>query len=315
MQLLAALVRLLRFCIGWHAYEGIPTDCIAVYVHTSAWDAFVFWLYSFETPMVAVMKPQLFTPLCGPILRRLGFIPAPRLEDRGTGGVERLAQEILCARARATPLVALISPKGSVQKREWRSGYKHLAATLGWPIRPLLLDYELRRVVLLPPLETENDLKGALGQAAPRHPERSELPIEREYDHAELKSVVDYVVLSNVAMVPATVRAVAQGHYGTAMLGLATTSVSLLYHSSREQKLRFYDVGFAYASFAWFAFFYGRLSSPLTRLALNAAILCYGRAVGRYDGCCLREHRGEDYITWHSAFHCLVGLAAFVSLG
>ena len=143
------LIRSLRYICGWKPIETIPReDCVSVYCHTSYWEAFILFLYSQEACIITVIKPQLFTWWSSPFLRALGYIPGLRLEDRGSGGVLALINKVKKHKEKSNkPIIFLISPKGTIQNRPWRTGYKHIAQGLGWKIIPMIVDYSRRTIV------------------------------------------------------------------------------------------------------------------------------------------------------------------------
>jgi 1-acyl-sn-glycerol-3-phosphate acyltransferase len=74
----------------------------------------------------------------GWFLRRIGGIQSTRLEDRGGGAVARIAKELNVF----DKFLFLISPKGTISKGEWRSGYYHIARELKIPLMIGAIDYE-----------------------------------------------------------------------------------------------------------------------------------------------------------------------------
>jgi len=94
------------------------------------------------------MKPEMFEGVwcwAAPLFRWFGFIPAPK--ERGAGGVQAIV-DLLRAKQAATskPLCFLLSPKGTIRNQPWRSGYRHIAEGLGWPIKVQGADFSNRTV-------------------------------------------------------------------------------------------------------------------------------------------------------------------------
>lgn len=89
-----------------------------------------------------LIKPQPFK-YAGRLLRKIGGIPATKVDDKNGGSVKRIAKEL---EKKPEGSVLLISPKGSIVKREWRTGYYYLAKELGVPLMTVGLDFEKKCV-------------------------------------------------------------------------------------------------------------------------------------------------------------------------
>ena len=235
------IIHILRWICGWKPVVNLPNeDCVSVYCHTSYWEGFILFLYSKDAHIITVLKPQLFTWWSEPILRSLGYIPGPKLEERGSGGVQMIIREIQNAKKKSTDksIIFLISPKGTIQNRPWRSGYKYIAKGLDWPVIPMRVDYSRRTVIFerVTDNSTEiEDLQNILSVGCPRIPSRSEIPINISYDPFELIGVIDLVTFSNVSMFPAIYHLYKINDYFTAILASAVFCTSWCYHSSCEK--------------------------------------------------------------------------------
>ena len=293
---------MLRWICGWKPISTIPTeDCVAVYCHTSYWEAFIVFLYSQDAHIITVVKPQLFTWWSSPFLDALGFIPGPKLEDRGSGGVQTIVRQIK-AKKKTRPILFLISPKGTIQNRPWRSGYKYIAAELGWPIVAMVVDYSRRTVVF----RRTSELQDALSEGCPRVPSRSEVPIHVTYDPFELIGVVDLVALSNLTMIPAIVLLFIRSDYLTGTLATTVFCVSWLYHSSCEKEYARAD---SYMAKALIVIALVRYYQSITiHLALTCALAfwLYYAGTPRNSG----EFRGP-YVVYHGLYHCVLSYAAY----
>lgn len=306
MYILAPLVRFLRYICGWKPAINIPReDCVCVYCHTSYWDGFILFLYSCDANVLAVLKPQLFTWWSTPFLRALGYIPGPKLEERGTGGVQMLINEIKIAKH---PLIFLIGPKGTIQNRPWRSGYKYIAQGLGYPIIPMIVDYSRRTVVFKSPsisVEIE-DLQNELAVGCPRIPSNSEIPIQTSYDPFELLGVIDIVAFSNISMLPAIATLYKSGDYYTTTIASIVFCTSWCYHSSSEQKYAQLDSYLAKILIIFALIrYYQNISMNLIHTII-AAIFLYYLGTPRKSN----EFRGP-YIVYHSLYHCVISYAAY----
>lgn len=151
---LAFVSRCVLWAMGWNPltpdiFRKLEHErLVLVFSHTSYVDFYILALYLMaypdKLPFIRVLvKPQPFE-YAGWLLRRFGAIPSTRIEERKGNGVQRIVQEL-----QTLPRsVLLVSPKGTIVKHEWRTGYFHIAQQLHAPIRVTGLDYELKRVVM-----------------------------------------------------------------------------------------------------------------------------------------------------------------------
>jgi len=305
---------ILRFLIGWQELKGHRQNSIGVFVHTSYWDAFIFWLYSHDACAIAITKPQFFTWYLRPILKALGFISAPRLEDRGQGGLQFILEQIRDTQAfkQGKPLTVAISPKGTIYQKPWRTGYKAIAKELHWPIRPVIIDYLHRKLEILDPIDAsdpnlDTKLLLALKASVPYNPQFSDVETLETNTN---RHIIDYVMFSNTFMVPSLIKGLFLKHYGSLFWGFLSVSSSFAYHWSVETKFNDYDRLFARIIISWFLYWYALKSSLLCRIAFVSALCCFFKASGRRHSEC----RSPRYSFWHTLFHCLIGLASYTAL-
>ena len=98
----------------------------------------------------------------------------------------------------------LLSPKGTIARREWRSGYYHIARTLGAPLLAAGLDYEKRSIIVstaISPDNTEETVKEflyqKLGDIVPLFPEDEAMPIRK---HSS-RTIINKIRLSSICAV------------------------------------------------------------------------------------------------------------------
>lgn len=163
-NLLSIPSSLLLYTMGWsfinHDVKNLIHNndkMVCVFSHTSYYDFFIMVLYYLSHPndlchLKTLIRPDYFDTF-GPFLRTLGGIPATPLKDKGGGAVDRIVNEL----EQYEKFHFLISPKGTIVKGEWRSGYYHIANQLKCPIIALGLDYELKKIVTYQPINTEYD--------------------------------------------------------------------------------------------------------------------------------------------------------------
>ena len=145
-RLAHAVLRAFGWRIRFGALPG-PRGVIVAYPHTSNWDFFVgiAVIWSLNLPIRWIGKETLFTgwfgALVGPLLRAWGGRPVFRHQNTGMVGQ-------LSAMMRAEPWCWLaLSPEGTRARRaDWRSGFYHLARSVGVPVGVAYLDYPAREV-------------------------------------------------------------------------------------------------------------------------------------------------------------------------
>lgn len=210
-MLVAIIFRLFLWCLGWQLIPQETFDylnkhdrLVIAFSHTSYVDFYIMTMYMLAYPhelrfIRILVKPQPFAYI-GWLLRRFGAIPATRVDDHHGGAVTRIAREL----QEEDKTLFLISPKGTIVKREWRSGYYHIARMLNAPLLASGLDYERRAIVVskaIPHEEGESVVKhflyDQLSKIVPLFPEEEVMTI-REHNG---RSVVDYRRLSVVILV------------------------------------------------------------------------------------------------------------------
>jgi 1-acyl-sn-glycerol-3-phosphate acyltransferase len=189
---LAYLFRGILLFLGWELLDEttirqlteLPRT-VLVFSHTSYWDFYILTLYLLSYPdelqyVRVLIKPQPFR-YAGWILRKLGAIPATSVKDNNGGGVARIVEEL-----KKSPRSALlISPKGTILKREWRTGYYAIADQLDGSLIATGLDYEKKRVYVSPSIEAKGNYETTvsavlvhyLSKIVPLVPENEMFPI------------------------------------------------------------------------------------------------------------------------------------------
>lgn len=179
------LARSILFLLGWQPFSPQSLrNCnehkrsVLVFSHTSYVDFYIFILYMLayrhEIPRVrTLVKPDPFAYMGG-ILRWLGAIPATKVDEKNGGATHRIVTEL----SKENSFIFLISPKGTIVRRDWRSGYYNIAKKLNIPIKVTGLDYEHMCVVVTDAIdsqETESAVeefcKKRLSNIVPLYPE------------------------------------------------------------------------------------------------------------------------------------------------
>ncbi len=190
-KLLSIPSSIILWCMGW-SQLNLETQkliqnhsrMVCVFSHTSYYDFFIMLLYYFSNPsqlchLKTLIKPDYFKTI-GYLLRLVGGIPSTHISERNGGSTQRIINELL----KTEKSHFLISPKGTIVKGEWRSGYYHIAKALNCPIIALGLDYELKKITIcqpILPIINEECIKKLLyhdlSKIVPLHPEQEMMPI------------------------------------------------------------------------------------------------------------------------------------------
>lgn len=190
---LSWIFKAILYTLGWNL---IDLDVLArltknnrsviVFSHTSYIDFYILLMYLLAYPIELVPVRMLVKPdpffYMGWILRHFGAIPATRVEDKNGGAVVRIVEEL----KQSPACYFLISPKGTIVKREWRSGYYHIAQLLQAPLLVAGLDYEKKCVSVSTDISydtcedtIESFLKKQLESIVPLYPEDEVVSIRK----------------------------------------------------------------------------------------------------------------------------------------
>lgn len=174
---------------------------LVVFSHTSYIDFYIMALYisAYKDRLQNIrilVKPQPFE-YAGPILRYFQCVASTRIEDKNMGSVQRIVQTV-----KDVPNVALfLSPKGTIEKNQWRTGYYYIAKELGATVMTIGLDYEKREILSMEPISSslginvvEKHLKVGLSAIVPLYPE-GEIVTIREHQYNNVGVCSSYTKL------------------------------------------------------------------------------------------------------------------------
>jgi 1-acyl-sn-glycerol-3-phosphate acyltransferase len=177
------LGRLVLGVLGWRlegTFPDLPKFVLVGYPHTSNWDAVVGMAaalaYGIEIHFFA--KREAFRGPLGWLLRALGGIPVDR--SRPGGLVTQAVEEF----ARRPAFLLGVTPEGTRSPvPRWKTGFHHIATTVGVPVVLVALDYGNRRIGPGPLLQLSGDLAADLARIVAhfagvegRNPENASLP-------------------------------------------------------------------------------------------------------------------------------------------
>lgn len=197
MNILGLLSKAILFLLGWET--SIPKGLliilrvyphlIVVYPHTTKWDYFFMLLYMLQhreiyNKVVVLIKEELFKyRIIAYFLRLFGGIPSPSINRKGGGNIDRIIETIM----NKGRFIFLISPKGTCDNREWRSGYYVIGSQTNSQFVPVGFNYITHRLeysqIINGSMEhVERYLKDELASITPLYPYRSEIKL-KEYNN------------------------------------------------------------------------------------------------------------------------------------
>jgi len=151
---------------------------VVIFSHTSYIDFVILVIYFFAYPqyfarVFTLVKPQPFL-YTGYMLRHYRCIAATSVANKNGGSIQTIID-----RLKYEPeWCFLLSPKGTILNRPWRSGYYHIAKELNATLMVTGFDYETKEIVLrgiVSPDDEEpivrNNLEIELKEIVPLFPE------------------------------------------------------------------------------------------------------------------------------------------------
>lgn len=214
--LLSYVAKLILLLLGWkylnekqliqyHKYKR----SVIVFSHTTYADFYMFILYFLAFPnefrnVRTLVKPQPFE-YAGFILRRFGCIPSILPGEVNGESTRRIIAEL----DKQEKFIFLLSPKGTIVKREWRNGYYNIAVGLKCPLMSTGLDYDKKKIVISDDIkydESKDDveifLKEQLSRIVPLYPEDEIVKIRKHKSRSIISTPrLIFLTLSFVLMI------------------------------------------------------------------------------------------------------------------
>jgi len=178
--------RLFLWFTGWKVVSSKPKDVkkymVIVVPHTSNWD---FPKGVASRPFLGLSDCKFFikkdwvdTPIIGPIIKALGPVPVDRSGKKGNlvGDVVKMYEE-------AERFGVAVAPEGTRSlKKEWKTGFYHIALQAKIPIWCSYIDYHRREIGIGNPMVPSGDYEADIAKIKeyyldkiPRFPEKSSL--------------------------------------------------------------------------------------------------------------------------------------------
>lgn len=331
---LCFLCKTLLVIMGWKLLSETTIETIqslnrAIMVgpHTSGWDLILLLIYMGTNPELSKMLRVIVKPQLGPYLKYFGnvFISAPRYEDRGGNGVDKISQIL----TKEEKFLLLISPEGKRDLAPWRTGFLNIAKKIPkCMIGVTSLDYEKKEWIVKPQLfnpETVNieEIQNYSSDIVPLYPECSFVKVIRTYQKEEV-TLIDFVLFSNILCALTVIPLVFFKRSGLNLfLVCSSMCCSCLYHHRKENCSVLQKIDSIFAFTCLFihvidVLFYIDFSSG--RLLIQFGLwfftfLSYLNAIRKdhyhRDS---QKPRSSDYIYWHTIFHFSGALSYIHSL-
>jgi hypothetical protein len=319
---------------GWKDLElnSIPKESsVFVSGHSSFWDIFVIMLYIW-TPgfrnTYTIVKPGLSAWYYKPLVYMCNLIFAPPLETRNNNSVEQISKmiETLPEDATNRRFVAL-SPKGTTNKKEWRTGYYYIAKRLNVRVYPIIFNFTHRRIEFGTPIDPSQitceeatvNLQKQLGQFRVIHMENAEYDIHDPTGCPyESMFPFDMCCVSLLSFIPYLFITYMKSLYLPFIFTLVTVCYTWIYHLTYEgtifepQKAAFIQKTEAYLSRASmltqmvYTVYYTGILPSMFLVLITISLFFYTNSIPRRFSLC----RGK-YVIHHSIYHILCGCAAY----
>lgn len=203
-QILSLTVKIILFCLGWK----LPKErdlikfnehdrTVAIFSHTTYIDFFLLLLYYLAFPEgfknirpLVVAWTFEYMGLCW-LLNKMGAIPATKLSEKNGGATERIISEL----SQQDKFIFLISPKGTILKKEWRSGYLAISSHFEAHLMVVGVDYEKKKCIVGKAIKYDDPeltkiLHEQLSKIVPLFPECEIVDIRKHNPHK--RGLIDY---------------------------------------------------------------------------------------------------------------------------
>ncbi len=154
------VLRLMR----WRVVGALPREPKLVLIaapHTSSWDFIVGmatkWAMRLESAYLA--KQSLFHWPLSILLNHTGGVPVDR------SARHQLVDQMTELFAQREKMILTVAPEGTRKRVDkWKTGFYHIAHSVGVPILPVVFDYSARRVRFEPTVRTTGDIEGDIAR-------------------------------------------------------------------------------------------------------------------------------------------------------
>lgn len=255
------MLNIIRYFLGW-SNEIInisnKDSFVCVYTHTSLWDIFIYILYmdvlqKNKLNSFFIIKPQLKNWYYYPLLYILNiyknFTPvfAPSIHIKGTNSVSHISDQISNhIYSNSSNYIVVISPKGTIKKQQWRSGYYYISKNLNIKIRPLFIDLTNRKLILGDPIDpyekTLEDCNLYLQSNLSKYTSINQNNVEYNTNYIDYNMCCPYestlpfnlCTVSMITFIPYIYKLYSLNYYFGTVLSLISFTIALFYHINNE---------------------------------------------------------------------------------
>jgi hypothetical protein len=313
---------------GWQDMVVPSEPCVCVFGHSSYWDIFILWLYSYSScckNLYAVAKPQIQNY---PLLSRLNLLYGGKLEEKKSCTTDKLIEQFnLIDHTDTQPKLLFISPKGTIQNRPWRSGYYWIAKGCKVKIVPAFINFSDRKIEFGKTIdpnnhnveETTNYLQEQLGKYRLLNMEKAEYKIEDKKCPYESLMPFDMCTVSLLPIIPYIIFVMLKGWWIQFVLSVMMLLAAFQYHMDYEginikdcrsfQKSELRLSVITIISQFLHSIYYGIKFSNIFYVSVLMQLFCYFYAIPRGN-----HKRTGKYIVFHSAHHVLGAITALSML-
>ena len=305
---------MIKTLLGWKKLKDYPKEkCVIVFPHTSYWDLLI-WIIFFEKNMFLLANPNYYNWATKWIYTALNLIPSTCLEETGLGFVRQLIQ-----RFKGNEDSIILSPKGTIKKKKWKTGYYYIARELGVKIYPFILDFEKREGWIGDPCDPiKNTEPWCQEFLLTQFKKGVEFNLENvEYrNHTshpyELIFPFDFCLTSLILFIPHILILLKHNYFLMGGLGSIALASASVYHYYREgdeknvKNVRLIELWSTYATFILIllkAMPHYRTLSYSCYLNFILGFFFYRCGCNRHSS----KKRGK-YIIYHSFYHLLISL-------
>jgi len=321
---------------GWKdpIYKNIPKEpCVLVIGHSSYWDIFIIMIYIYCTGLkniFCLVRPDLANWYAKPIQLLVNMIYAPNNNKKNNNAMHSIVEQFKSLPSgEENPRMLLLSPKGTIIKREWRSGFYYIAKELNVPIYPVFIDFSNREISFGNPInpniypleDATKNLQSQLSKYRILNMESAEYPINDQHGCPyESFFPFDFCCISLLSFIPYLYTLLSLGYTYQFLFSLFSICLAWKYHLDKEgtiypQYTKIYqkvESTTAYCCIGYHVisnlYYKGYLPNNFY-VIFFMALFFYMNSIPR--GCC--QQRGK-YAILHSVYHILAALTGYMLL-
>lgn len=316
---LSLLAKSILLILGWRVNPSADFDyirnkkIIILFPHTTKFDfvlTILFYFANFRSELdpYVIVKPQIIEKFS--FLEKFNFVSATRREDSNRSFIKTMTNHF----KDKNEFSIFMSPKGTVAKAEWKTGFYWLATQIDANFVVMGLDYlshNIKMYPLIPRTNLTGELKSmqqikeealvCMNEVHPMNPNTEEnVPDDRAGTYFDYPT---FTVLSAIIPIVLIYRHVSIFYTFTCICGLIS---ALLYHQHKEtcELYRLFDIGFGVLNTLLYIYYIVTtklLNDEFFVLYIYTSYLTYFLASGREQN----NIRDNKYVVYHSMFHIL----------